>query len=80
MDIKLHIKNPEAPKVPERAVWGGSILPVSVLKELMQRANVPLQGTASVPQGMPFRQCALHTPKQAEECLWKPQPVLPFWL
>lgn len=43
--------------------------------------RVPLhQGTASVPQGMPFRQCALHTPKQAEECLWKPQPVLPFWL
>lgn len=38
------------------------------------------RSTASAPQGMPFRQCALHTPEQAEECLCRPQPVLPFWL
>lgn len=56
VDIKLHIKNPEAPKVPEGAVWGGSTLPVSVLKELTQCTTVCLFTRAQpvCPKECPF--------------------------
>lgn len=79
--MKLHSQKPEALKVPRGPERGGG-LPASVLKELTPcTTSVPLhQGTASGPQGMPFHQCALHTPEQAEERLRRPQPVLPFWL
>ena len=56
VDIKLHIKNPEAPKVPEGAVWGGSSLPVSVLQELTQCTTVCLFTRAQpvYPKECPF--------------------------
>lgn len=77
----LHSQNPEAPQVPQETVPGGRRHPPGLSPQRADTAHqvrLFTRGTTGALRNALSPMCPFHAPEQAEEHLWRPQPVLPF--